>query len=45
MVDQGTGLAVTIPTLAVLVGILVNGRQLGSLRNEIRADIGGHAVR
>ena len=31
----------TIPTLAVLVGMLVNGRQLGSLRNEIRADIGG----
>ncbi len=41
MVDQGTVLAVTIPTLAVIVGVLVNGRQLGSLRSEIRADIGG----
>ncbi len=39
--DQGTVLAVTIPTLAVLVGMLVNGRQLESLKNELKADIGG----
>ena len=38
---QGTVLAITIPTLAVLVGMLVNGRQLGSLRNELKADFSG----
>ncbi len=35
--DQGTVLSITIPTVTVLVGILVNGRQIESLRNEINA--------
>ena len=36
-VDQGTVLSITIPTVAVLVGILVNGRQIEALRNEMNA--------
>ena len=33
--DQGTLLAIVIPTATVLVGILLNNRQLDSLRTEI----------
>ncbi len=33
--DQGILLAIVIPTATVLVGILVNNRQLDALRTEI----------
>jgi hypothetical protein len=39
--DQGILLAIVIPTATVLVGILVNNRQIDSLRYELSARIGG----
>ena len=39
--DQASVIALTLPTLAVLVGILVNNRQFDSFKNEMRAEIGG----
>ena len=37
--DQATLIALTLPTLAVLVGSLVNNRQFDSFKNEMRAEI------
>jgi outer membrane murein-binding lipoprotein Lpp len=37
--DQGILLAIVIPTATVLVGMLVNNRQLDSLRGELSAKI------
>jgi len=39
--DEGTKLVIAtiMPTFAVLVGILVNNRQIDSLRNEMRSEI------